>query len=119
MKKPKTVSKNYMDTVFVPSKEITFTRNEDKMIVVAVTNKGPFNWLAQKLYKSPRVSYITLDKYGTVLWNCLNGKNTVFDVVNEMIKAFPEEENNMLNRVITFFHTLQSVHYIINSEKIK
>ena len=117
MKKTKKVSKNYMDSRFVPSQEISFDRDENNMVVVAVTHRGPFNWLAQKCFKSPRVSYITLDKYGTALWDCLDGKHTVFDIVNSMKASFPGEEDRMLDRVVTFLHTLQVAHYISNGDK--
>ena len=117
MKKTKKVSKNYMDSYFVPDREISFDRDENNMIVIAVTHRGPFNWLAQKCFNSPRVSYITLDKYGTALWNCLDGKHSVFDIVNEMKKTFPDEQDRMLDRVVTFLHTLQVAHYIGNIDK--
>lgn len=106
------VTQNYMDTVFVPSEEITFTENEQGYVVVAVTNKGPFNWLAQKCFGAPRVSYISLDQLGTALWKNLDGKNTVFDLVNVMKKTFPDQDDRMLDRVVTFLHILKNKNYI-------
>ena len=117
MKKQKKVSRNYMDSCFVPDSEISFTKDEDEMVVVAVTHKGPFNWIAQKCFNSPRVSYITLDKYGTALWNCLDGNHTVFDIVNKMKECFPGVEDRMLDRVVTFLHTLQVQHFVKELKK--
>lgn len=107
----KRVSKNYMDLVFVPSKKIKWT-NEEQNVVLDVQNTGFFNKLAQTLFHQPKVSHITLDKYGSKLWLLLDGKNSVYDVVNAMKEAFPQEQERMLDRVITFFHTLQVNKYI-------
>ena len=117
MKKQKKVSRNYMDSIFVPSDEIDYSEGEDGKIIVEVTHKGPFNWLAQKCFKAPRVSYISLDDYGTAFWHNLDGKTSVFEIVNNMKKAFPGEEDRMLDRVVTFMHTLQVNHYVKELKK--
>ncbi len=108
----KRVSKNYMDSVFVPSSKIKWTE-EDGNVVLDVPNTGFFNKLAQAFFHKPKVSHITLDKYGSKLWLLLDGKNSVYDVVNAMKESFPQEQERMLDRVIIFFHTLQVNRYII------
>ena len=57
-------------------------------------------------------SHITIDKYGSCVWKLLDGKNTVFDIVNSMKSNFPNEQDKMLNRVVTFLYTLQVNKYI-------
>ena len=109
--KQKRVSKNYMDSVFVPSEKIRWNQ-KDGIVILDIPNTGFFNKLAQALFHKPKVSHITLDKYGSKLWLLLDGKNSVYDVVNAMKESFPQEQDRMLDRVITFFHTLQINKYI-------
>ena len=109
--KQKRVSKNYMDSVFVPS-EIIRWNQKDGSVILDIPNTGFFNKLAQVFFHKPKVSHITLDKYGSKLWLLLDGKNSVYDVVNAMKESFPQEQDRMLDRVITFFHTLQINKYI-------
>ncbi len=109
--KQKRVSKNYMDSVFVPSEKISWTQ-KDGSVILDIPNTGFFNKLAQAFFHKPKISHITLDKYGSTLWLLLDGSNSVFDVVNKMKDAFPQEQDRMLDRVITFFHTLQINKYI-------
>lgn len=109
--KQKRVSKNYMDSVFVPSEKIRWNQ-KDGSVILDIPNTGFFNKLAQTLFHQPKVSHITLDKYGSKLWLLLDGKNSVYDVVNAMKESFPQEQDRMLDRVITFFHTLQINKYI-------
>lgn len=109
--KQKRVSKNYMDSVFVPSEKIRWNQ-KDGSVILDIPNTGFFNKLAQAFFHKPKVSHIALDKYGSKLWLLLDGKNSVYDVVNAMKESFPQEQDRMLDRVITFFHTLQINKYI-------
>ena len=101
-----------MDFIFLPTQNIHW-HNENAFVILDVENKGFFNKIAQKFFNQPRVSHIALDSYGTELWLLLDGKNTVFDIVNKMKNKFPTEQDRMLDRVITFLHTLQVNKYII------
>lgn len=114
--KTQKISKNYMDSIFVhkPTLQWHLSENESKkqIVVLDVENIGFFNKIAQKFFHRPKVSHIWLDEYGSTLWQLLDGKNSVFDVVNLMNEKFPSETDKMLNRVISFFHTLQVNKFI-------
>ncbi len=86
---------------------------EDGFVEVDMENRGFFNAVAQKFFKRPRVSHISLDKYGTALWLTLDGKATVNDVLSKMKNAFPEEGDKMLNRVVQFLATLEMHKFIV------
>ena len=109
--KQKHVSKNFMDSVFVPSEKISWNQ-KDGSVILDIPNTGFFNKQAQAFFHKPKIRHITWDKYGSTLWLLLDGKNSVFDVVNAMKKAFPQEQDRMLDRVVTFFYTLQTNKYI-------
>lgn len=113
MNKKKHISKNYMEHIFSRNKEISWNENNELCIVLDVENKGFFNRIAQRFFKKPKISHITLDKHGSALWKLIDGKNTVFDIVKKMESIFPNEKDKMLNRVITFLYTLQVNKYIL------
>ena len=54
-----------------------------------------------------------LDKYGSVLWKALDGRNTVYNILNIMSDTFPDEKDSMLNRVIAFMQTLKRNNFIL------
>ncbi|MBO5483328.1 MAG: PqqD family protein [Spirochaetaceae bacterium] len=113
MKKQK-IKKNYMDIKFLPEKSISW-KEEENLVILDVENKGFFNRIAQKFFGQPKISHISLDKYGSTLWQLLDGENTVFQIVKKMEEAFPTEKDKMLNRVITFLHNLQVNKYIMSN----
>ena len=111
--KTKKIDKNYMDMVLIHNPERKWSEREDGIVVIELEHKGPHHKIAQKLFHKPRVSQIALDAHGTALWKALDGKRTVFEVVNLMKEFFPKEEDRMLDRVIAFLHTLQVNQFIL------
>ena len=111
-KKKKVVSKNYMNQIPEKSKERPWKTDKNGMAVIDVENKGFYHSIAQKFFKKPRISHISLDCYGTVVWNSIDGKNTVYDIVLIMEQAFPDEKERMLDRVVTYMAILQNNRFI-------
>ncbi len=111
-KKTRTISANYMDLIFKRNPEILWREKDGNLVEVDMVNKGFFNSIAQKFFHRPKVSHISLDKYGSVLWLALDGTATVNDVLGKMNEAFPDEQDKMLNRVVQFLTTLESWKFI-------
>lgn len=112
MPKKRKVSRNYMDSVYVPKEGQVWREKEDGSIEVDMEHKGFYHWIAQKLFHRPRVSHIGLDQYGSALWRGMDGSHTVYDLVLLMEEQFPEEQERMLDRVVTFMRTLEINHFI-------
>jgi hypothetical protein len=113
MAKRRKISQNYMDTVLIPNPVQKWSVREDGIVVIDMENKGFYHKIAQKFFHRPKVSHIALDTYGTAVWKALDGNHSVFDVVNLMKEQFPKEESRMLDRVVTFLHTLQVNGFIM------
>ena len=120
MAKKRKVSANYFESVPVRNENRPWRLKEDGMVEVDMENKGFYNSIAQKLFKKPRISHIALDKYGSVVWQSIDGNNNVMDIVRIMENSFPKEKDRMIDRVVTYMATLQANSFIsIKSEKSK
>lgn len=113
MAKKRRISQNYMDAVLIPNPERTWHEREDGIIVIDMENKGFYHRIAQRFFHRPKVSHIALDAHGTAVWKALDGNHSVYDIIQQMKQEFPGEEDRMLDRVITFLHTLQVNHFVI------
>ncbi len=113
MAKKKKVSANYFDSVPIRGSERPWRVKDDGLVEIDMENKGFYNTIAQKLFKKPRISHISLDKYGSVVWKNIDGKNTVMDIIHTMESEFPKEKDRMLDRVVTYLATLQQNGFII------
>lgn len=113
---PKKVTKNYMDSIPEHSGQMPWRIRGDGMVEIDMENKGFYHTIAQKFWKKPRISHIALEKYGTVVWKNIDGKNTIYDIVRIMEAEFPDEKDRMLDRVVTYMGTLQRSHFITIKE---
>ena len=111
-KKKLKISKNYFDGVPRRQEDRPWRVKEDGIVEIDMENKGFYHFIAQKFFRKPRVSHISLDRYGSVVWQSIDGKNTVLDVIHIMEKEFPGETDRMLDRVVTYLATLQRSGFI-------
>ena len=112
MAKKRKVSANYFESIPMLNEERPWRVKEDGMVEIDMENKGFYHFIAQKLFKKPRVSHISLDEHGSVVWQSIDGRNSVMDIVRTMEKEFPEETDRMLDRVVTYLATLQRNSFI-------
>ena len=112
MAKKRKVSPNYFEAVPVRKEDRPWRLKKDGMVEIDMENKGFYHFIAQKLFKKPRVSHIALDEYGSVVWQNIDGKNSVMDIIHVMENSFPKEKDRMLDRVVTYMATLQSNGFI-------
>ncbi len=112
MAKKKKVSMNYMESIPTKNPERPWRVKEDGIVEVDMENKGFYHMLAQKFFKKPRISHISLDKYGSVVWQSIDGKNSIMDIVKTMEESFPDEKDRMLDRVVTYMAILQNNRFV-------
>ena len=120
MAKQRKVSANYFESVPVRNETRPWRLKVDGMVEIDMENKGFYHSIAQKFFNKPRISHISLDKYGSVVWQSIDGKNNVMDIIRIMESTFPKEKDRMMDRVVTYMATLQSNGFVsIKGEKSK
>lgn len=111
-KKVNKVSANYLDYVPLHSEKHTWEADDKNQIVIHIENKGPFNRVAQLLFKKPKITKVHLDKMGNFIWSLIDGKRTVNDIANEVHEEFGEKAEPLYNRLVTYMQTLESYEFI-------
>ena len=104
--------KNFMDFIPVCNPEYTWDADKKGIVTVHVVNKGFYNWIAQKIFKKPRISHIALDKYGSFVWQQMDGQRTIYDISFLVKERYGEEAEPLLPRLTKFFQILYQNHYI-------
>ena len=112
MAKKQKISQNYYESVPHRQENRPWRLKEDGMVEIDMENKGFYHFIAQKFFRKPRVSHISLDRYGSVVWQSIDGGNNVMDIIHIMEKEFPGETDRMLDRVVTYLATLQRSGFI-------
>lgn len=115
--KNKKESENYLDYIPVKNSEFIWKYDENNIIIIEMTNKGIYDKIAQKMFKAPKKSEISLDEYGSFIWEFIDGKNTIFDISQEISKKFGKNAEPLFNRIVKFFQILLDNKFITFKNK--
>lgn len=102
---------NFLD--FVPAKNPAFAWDVEKdTVTIHMEHTKLTDKLAQRFFHKPRVSHISLEKYGSFLWQQIDGEKSVL-VLGEALKAkFGEEAEPLYPRLVQYMRTLRNNRFI-------
>ena len=110
--KRKKVQKNYLDLIPERAPELAWNKDEAGVVVLEVENTGVFNRIAQKLFKRPRYTKVHMEKYGSFLWQMIDGGRTVMELADLQKLEFGEEVEPLYPRVVKYMQIMESYHFI-------
>lgn len=109
-KQQKQVDKNYLD--HIPVIEKKWELSEDGLVEVTVENTGFYNSLAQKVFKKPRFSFIKLDKYGSFVWQQIDGEKSIYEIGKSLKNRHKEAGTQLYERLSAYFGILERNGYV-------
>lgn len=112
MKKSNVISQNYLKKIPIPVEGIEWSKDEEGVVTLEIVNKGIFNFIAQKLFKRPRVSYVHLDEMGSFVWPHLDGEKDIFEIGKIVEEQFGEKANPLYERLVKYFQILESYKFL-------
>ncbi|BBF42183.1 hypothetical protein lbkm_0865 [Lachnospiraceae bacterium KM106-2] len=104
--------KNFLDYVPVKNELYLDHINEKGLVVVRVPKTGFFDVLAQKLAKTPKVSYITLDEYGSFIWQFIDGEMSIHDISIQVKEHYGDQAEPLYDRLVKFFQILKEHKFV-------
>ncbi len=102
---------NFLDYVFKISDDLTWTLNESGEVIIEMENTGFANRIAQKFFKKPKVSYITLEGMGSFIFTCIDGKRSVFEIGQLLSDKYGEEAEPLYERLSVYMKKLEEVGF--------
>lgn len=105
-------SANYLEFIPVVSEDLKYETDSSGCVTIFKENIGIFHFIAQKLFKKPRVSQIHLDEMGNFIWPLLDGKNDILIIGEAVKEAFGEKASPLYERLIQYLKTMESYGFI-------
>ncbi|MDO4284829.1 MAG: PqqD family protein [Eubacteriales bacterium] len=103
---------NYLDYVPVCAPDREWKLDEKGLVEILVRNTGFYNRLAQKFFHRPKESRISLDEYGSFIWQQMDGTRTIYDISVLVKEKYGEKAEPLLPRLTKFFKILYANHFI-------
>lgn len=103
--------KNYLDFIPIKNKKYT-TREDDNIVIIEIERTGFFDLIAQKLFKRPRKSYITLDSISSYVWINIDGQKNINDIALLVKDKFKDGADPLYARLVEHFKILSDNKFI-------
>lgn len=108
---------NYLDYVPTKNSALPWSVDEEGIVTVEVSHKSLADRVAQIAFNRPKVSKIRMDKFGSFIWQQIDGTKDIYQIGQEVKKEFGKEAEPLYERMVMFFRILVQNHYIFYKKK--
>ncbi|MDO4670561.1 MAG: PqqD family protein [Aerococcus sp.] len=84
---------------------VTIHRQHDHRI-----QKFVRKWLHWKI---PEQSTLTLDAYGSLVFQLIDGTRTVWAIAEELVRTYPETETHLTTRLLLYLNRLEKDEHLV------
>nr|WP_027870640.1 PqqD family protein [[Eubacterium] cellulosolvens] len=110
---------NFLDYIPRANRLYPSVKNSAGHVEIQVEHRGFANFLAQKLFRKPRVSRIELDDFGSFVYLQIDGRKSVYEIAQAVKEKFGEKAEPLYARLSRFIKILHDEHYIVYENKIE
>jgi len=103
---------NYLEKIPVRNPEFSWKEDELGMVTVDMVHKGIFGKLAQKLWVTPKVSHVKLDRFGSFVWKQMNGSRNIMDIGVLVREEFGDQAEPLYERLAKFVKMLKDNRFV-------
>ncbi len=103
---------NYLERVPQRPETIGWTRDDKNIVTLEIENKGIFCKITQKLFKKPKISYIHLDRHGSIVWQLIDGESDIIKIGEKVKELLGDEAEPLYERLAKYFNILESYKFI-------
>lgn len=118
MARKKTKKENYLEQVPVRNPEFSWKENDQGIVTVDLVHKGFFDKLAQKLWVTPKVSHIKLDRFGSFVWMQIDGSRNLMEIGCLVREEFGDKAEPLYERLSKFMMTLKDNGFVTFSSRL-
>lgn len=113
MSRIKIKDRNYLEQIPVKNPEFPWKENEQGIVTVDMVHKGLFDKLAQKLWITPKVSHIKLDRFGSFVWKQMDGNRNIIAIGALVREEFGDQAEPLYERLAKFVKMLRDNRFVI------
>ena len=107
---------NYLEKVPVRNPEFSWKEDGQGIVTVDMVHKGIFDKLAQKLWVTPKVSHVKLDRFGSFVWKQMDGNRNIIDIGVLVREEFADQAEPLYERLAEFVKMLRDNRFVTKSE---
>lgn len=103
---------NFLDYIPAVSQRHSWDADTDGIVTIHMVHRGFYASIAQRFFHRPRVSHITLDRNGSFVFRCIDGKRTVGEIARSVKEEFGPEAEPLYDRLTQYLKILYNNGFI-------
>lgn len=103
---------NFLERKPYRQDHLTWSKDQDGMVVLEIENTGFFNRIAQRCLNKPKTSFVHLDALGSFIWTRLDREKTIVDLGKELEMKFGKEAQPLYERLAKYLQILHSYGFV-------
>lgn len=103
---------NFVDRVYKITDGLVWDVSDDGVVVVDMENKGFANKVAQRFFKRPEVSHITLEGMGSFIFRQIDGVRSVYDIGAVLKEEYKDEAEPLYERLSVYMKQLETNGFV-------
>lgn len=104
---------NYLEKVPVRNPGFSWKEDEQGIVTVDMVHKGIFDKLAQRLWVTPKVSHVKLDRFGSFVWKQMDGNRNTIDIGVLVREEFADQAEPLYERLAEFVRMLRDNRFVM------
>jgi hypothetical protein len=106
---------NPLELVFAINEALDYEIDDRQIVTIRYKQDHWIQRLARKVrFRIPEYRRISMDAYGSFVFQCIDGKRPVKDIGELMMEKFGEEANPVYERLLVFLnHIEKHEHFIL------
>lgn len=105
-------SDNFLDRIYKVTDGLVWSVSDDGVVVVDMENTGFTNRVAQRFFKQPKVSHITLEGMGSFIFRQIDGVRSVYDIGAVLKEEYKDEAEPLYERLSVYMKQLETNGFI-------
>ena len=101
---------NYLD--LIPLQACAWTIDEKGLVTLDMAHHGFYHWIAHKFFKTPDVSHIKLEEFGSFVWQQIDGVRDLTEIGVLVKEHFGKKAEPLYERLAKYFATLYDNQFI-------
>lgn len=106
------MKKNFLEYRPVPNGSLSYHINERNQVVLKIKRDRICDRVARLLKNTPKATFITLDSFGSYLWQQLDGQKNVEELGGLLEEEFGESVYPLEERLVLFLRSLRDNNLI-------
>ncbi|EOD00777.1 PqqD family protein [Caldisalinibacter kiritimatiensis] len=103
---------NLLELIPLKNEKFDWKINEEGLVQVIILRNSMLDRIVRVFFNTPKFMKIDLDKYGSFIWNCIDGTKNIEEIGQKFKEKFGEEVEPLYERLVTYINILRNNKFI-------